>query len=69
MTDNGLTPPAFADGAETVLSVEGLSTSFFTRDGTIRAVRDVNFSVRRGEVVGIVGALVVRRAAPLGLVH
>lgn len=52
-------PPAFrdSDGNEpaVVLSVEGLSTSFFTREGEVRAVRDVDFSVRRGEVVGLVG--------------
>ena len=52
-------PPAFRDGdgnePDVVLSVEGLSTSFFTREGEVRAVRDVDFSVRRGEVVGIVG--------------
>lgn len=41
--------------AETVLSVEHLSTSFFTRDGEIKAVRGVNFDIRKGEVVGLVG--------------
>jgi peptide/nickel transport system ATP-binding protein len=38
-----------------VLAVEGLSTSFFTRAGEAKAVRDVSFSLGRGEVLGLVG--------------
>ena len=42
-----------ADGL--VLEVRDLRTQFFTRDGVVRAVDGVSFTVRRGEVVGLVG--------------
>jgi len=38
-----------------VLDVRGLSTVFFTRNGLIRAVDDLSFTVNRGEVLAIVG--------------
>ncbi len=38
-----------------VLEVSGLRTSFHTRDGIVRAVTGVDFSVRAGEVLGLVG--------------
>ena len=38
-----------------VLSVEHLSTEFSTEQGTVRAVRDVSFTVEKGEILGIVG--------------
>jgi oligopeptide transport system ATP-binding protein len=38
-----------------LLSVTDLRTSFYTRNGTYRAVDGVNFSVERGETLGIVG--------------
>lgn len=38
-----------------ILRVEGLSTHFHTRNGLIRAVDDVSFSLRRGEMLGLVG--------------
>jgi peptide/nickel transport system ATP-binding protein len=40
---------------ETLLEVRDLRTSFKTTDGTVRAVTGVDFSVRRGEILGLVG--------------
>ncbi len=41
--------------AETVLEVRDLHTHFFLRRGVVRAVDGVSFSLRRGEVLGLVG--------------
>ena len=38
-----------------LLEVRGLVTEFHTRDGVLRAVNDVSFSLERGEVLGLVG--------------
>ncbi len=38
-----------------VLEVENLATHFFTREGVVKAVDGVSFSVGAGEVLGIVG--------------
>jgi oligopeptide/dipeptide ABC transporter ATP-binding protein len=40
---------------EIILKVEDLHTSFFTRQGVIKAVDGVSFFVREGETLGIVG--------------
>jgi oligopeptide/dipeptide ABC transporter ATP-binding protein len=40
---------------DVLLEVRDLRTSFKTRDGMVRAVTGVDFSVRRGEIVGLVG--------------
>ena len=40
---------------EPLLAVRGLSTHFFTDRGVVRAVEDVSFEVRPGEVLAIVG--------------
>jgi peptide/nickel transport system ATP-binding protein len=37
------------------LDVEGLNVTFRTRDGDVRAVRDLTFRLARGETLGIVG--------------
>ncbi|WP_306010319.1 ABC transporter ATP-binding protein [Bacillus sp. MMSF_3328] len=38
-----------------VLDVKQLKTSFFSSDGEIPAVDEISFSVRKGEILGIVG--------------
>ena len=40
---------------EVLLDVRGLQTSFRLREGTVRAVTGIDLTVRRGEIVGLVG--------------
>jgi peptide/nickel transport system ATP-binding protein len=40
---------------ETILRVENLQIGYRTRYGTLPAIRNVSFEVKRGEIVGIVG--------------
>ncbi|MFP5023122.1 ABC transporter ATP-binding protein [Pseudonocardia phyllosphaerae] len=51
MTDQQNTPGA----PEAVLTVSGLTVTFPSADGPVRAVRGVDYTLRRGEVLGIVG--------------
>jgi oligopeptide/dipeptide ABC transporter ATP-binding protein len=45
----------FERGARPLLEVKGLRTSFYTRDGVVRAVDGIDFHVDRGEIMGLVG--------------
>ena len=38
-----------------ILDVRGLKTYFFTEDGVVKAVDGIDFDVRRGEIVALVG--------------
>jgi peptide/nickel transport system ATP-binding protein len=54
---SSVTPRARAtDGLQdVVLEVKGLKTHFFLQQGIVRAVEDVDFTVLRGQTVGVVG--------------
>ncbi len=41
--------------SEPTLRVENLRTHFFTRQGVVKAVEDVSFSVGPGKILGLVG--------------
>ncbi len=43
------------DGNGLLLSVENVSTHFFTEDGVAKAVQDVSFKIKKGETFGLVG--------------
>ena len=50
-----VTPPASAAAPKPLLEIDDLRTWFFTRDGVVRAVDGVSFSVLPGETLAIVG--------------
>lgn len=39
----------------TLLKVENLKTSFFTKSGEVEAIRGIDFTIGHGEIVGLVG--------------
>jgi oligopeptide/dipeptide ABC transporter ATP-binding protein len=47
--------PKRTRGERPLLEVKGLRTSFYTRDGIVRAVDGIDFAVDRGEIMGLVG--------------
>lgn len=51
---NNLVPPTDVE-RDAFLVVDGLAVSFRGAQGWVQPVRDVSFSVRRGEIVGVVG--------------
>jgi ABC-type glutathione transport system ATPase component len=46
---------AAGQAADIVLRVSNLTVEYTTRRGPVRAVRDVSYSIARGETLGIVG--------------
>ncbi len=40
---------------KTILDVKHLKVDFTTDQGTVQAVRDVSFSVKKGEIFGLYG--------------
>ena len=40
---------------DTLLDIQDLQTHFYTQDGTVRAVNGVNFSIKAGQTLGVVG--------------
>ena len=59
MTDNG------TDQRAPILEVKGLKTYFYTEDGVVQAVNGVDFSIREGEVMGLVGPNVAGKTTTL----
>ena len=54
-TTTSQTTPTGAPADDVLLDIRDLRTYFHTQDGVVKAVDGVDFSVRRGEIVGLVG--------------
>jgi len=52
---SGLAPVTWPEPDAALLEASGLSVTFRTREGDVRAVRNLNFTLDRGETLGIVG--------------
>ena len=50
-----LTGQAVEHSSEKILEIENLHTHFFSRDGLVRAVDGVSYSLNRRETLGVVG--------------
>ena len=48
-------PPRRGKAGEVLLDIRGLKTHFDTREGVVKAVDEVSFHIKRGEVLGLVG--------------
>ena len=38
-----------------LVDIQGLSTHFFTEEGVVKAVDDIDMKIEKGEVLGVVG--------------
>jgi peptide/nickel transport system ATP-binding protein len=41
--------------SENLIQIKNLKTYFYTGDGIVKAVDDVSFNIRKGEIIGVVG--------------
>ena len=39
----------------TLLEIKNLRTNFYTQEGVVQAVNGINFSIAKGEIIGLVG--------------
>ena len=53
--------------AETILEIKDLCVEFQTVEGTVHAVDHLNYTLHKGEKLGIVGRAEAARAYPLSV--